>query len=165
MTTTKKFEMTVEDQLLLKLQCAGIKPDDAVCFFGQQLTEMMECPPNLTSKQSTPLMEIKGDYWVMRGFFPNTPVMFKIVGVYNTRSFIGHDKSLFYGKITQPVVKARHKRKVARLFSYETWMKCVDNKVNHILLNDDKPKEQIEHYRMPRCSSPKGMKIFNLKLK
>jgi hypothetical protein len=126
---------------------------------------MQSCEPNYTSKNNKQHLRMSFDssYWVMRGFYPNLPVMFKIVMVDTSNE---KNRSRFYGKVSliQPTIQKNHNAHV--MFNEKLFAQVANDKANNILVGDtqSEPKVLLTQ-RHPKCMSPKGCTVFNLRVK
>jgi hypothetical protein len=107
---------------MYSLRAAGIQPDTVAAFIGQQVVLMQSAQPNYTFKNDKKHlgMSFKDQYWVMRGFYPHTPIMFKIVMVDTTAG----QRDSFYAKVTliTPTLQRKHE--------HSTY---IDNKIKLII--------------------------------
>jgi len=160
----KPYNMTMCHKLLYSLRVAGIQPDVAAAFFGQQVSTMQNCPPNYTPKNNNSRMKFTIPFWIMRGYFPNTPFMFKIVMVND--QFSRWDPDTFYAnvKLIVPTIQYKH--------GYQTQVTdkdvdaIINNFANNALVGDTVPDSKIVlTQRNPKCMSPKGAVIHHFKMK
>lgn len=162
----KPFEVKMCNKLLYLLRAGGVTPDDAATFFGQQVIAMQSCPPNYTKKNNNTYAKLEfydGEFWVMRGFYPNLPVMFKVVMV-DSSSFNKGER--YYAKVTLITPTIQKKHSADSRFDDKVFMQLASDKANNILLGDTKPEPKIVlTQRHPKCMSPKGCPVFNLRLK
>jgi hypothetical protein len=106
-------------------------------------------------------MSFSDSYWVMRGFYPGISTMFKIV-VADTS---GGARESFYAKVSHPAIRASKGNPTQCRIDMKRWLSIMDDKANYILVGDDMPESKIQIIqRIPKCMSPKGVKIHNLKL-
>ena len=158
----KPFDCNIDNKLLYLLRAGGVEPDDAAIFFGSQIIAMQNCEPNYTSKQnnSKVKLEFKGSFWVMRGFYPNLPVMFKIIMVDTTSN-----NTSFYAKVELITPKIQRGHLYKTRFDNSMFHKLSDDKANQILVSDTAEPIIKLTQRHPKCMSPKGCPIFNIKAK
>lgn len=139
-----------------------IHTNDVLAKFDDLIAKMIDCPPNLTrrpySKKSDPKdqQEIGIPIRVLRGYYPGTPIFFKIV--------VTDFQSL----------GARHPRYRAKVMPYRV-RKSTTRHFNTAELREQvAEKELLGSYtatvdfglpkRRPRVMTPKGMKPLKLKL-
>lgn len=148
----------------MSLKNAGIESDEAILFFGKQVEVMQSCKPNYGPHTDNPKKRLKysSPYWIMRGFYPDTPMMFKIVMIDTSNG----KKESFYAKCTIPTIQTYRQFGATVSISQETIKEIMTNKANQILVDDDdyQPHVVIKQ-RTPKCMSPKGSPIFNLSKK
>ncbi len=157
------FQIKFCNKLLYSLRAAGVTPDTVAAFVGQQVVSMQACPPNYTFKNNKKHlgMEFHDQYWVMRGFYPNTPIMFKIVMVQTNKT-----EPAFYAKANLIIPTLQRKHPHVSVIDEKTFMKIIEDQANNILVGDSiSDPKIILTQRHPKCMSPKGMTVFNLKAK
>ncbi|CAM6003942.1 unnamed protein product [Sphagnum balticum] len=71
--TPQPYKMKVMSELLTQAHIAGIDLEEFVGFFATQIQAMLASPPNYNKFGQ------KARVWIMRGFYPNTHVFFKII--------------------------------------------------------------------------------------
>lgn len=173
----QQFAMKLCNKLLIKIRMNGIDPTQAVLFFGQQATLMLDCPPNYgpKSKKTTNAKDhqLKTDVWLMRGFYPGTAQMFKISIAKNP----AYDHVEYYVKISEPKINPPTNRgnrhlpvaKDNQTIIYSNVIKdTLQNTLEKEVLGVDIPIESLINSKVvftPKCISPKGMKRFNLDIK
>lgn len=167
-----KTHLSIDNKLLLALRAANVSPDMAAHFLYTQALNMQACPPNYTEKQNQPKiprpLNFHGKYWVMRGFFPKTPIMFKIVMVNTAENYhpAQGPEDGYYAKaeLIQPKVQRQHQLKT--FVNKELYEKIQNDVANNIILGDSNPDPKIKlTQRHPKCMSPKGCVVYNLRLK
>ncbi len=156
----KPFRLKINHKILYLLRAVDISPDRATAFFGQQVVSMQSCPPNYTARNNNKYarLEFNDKFWVMRGFFPSTPVMFKIIMVDDSS---GRGES-YYAKVELIVPTLQKKHAHNTMVDEKLWLKVMNDETNRILLGDNNPDPKITlTQRHPKCMSPKGMTVFN----
>jgi hypothetical protein len=172
-----KFLMRVCNRLLIKLRMAGIEPSEASVFFGTQAEAMLDCQPNYgpnsTKTTTAPHHQLKKSVWLMRGFYPNSPLMFKISISENDH----YDTYQYYVKVTEPAVRIPSKRGERGLeftsryessFSSKQLRDQLQNRLEKEVLGIDLNIEPLVSNKVvftPKCISPKGMPFFRLSYK
>lgn len=170
----QQFAMKLCNKLLIKIRMNGIDPTQAVLFFGQQATLMLDCPPNYgpKSKKTTNAKDhqLKTDVWLMRGFYPGTAQMFKISIAKNP----AYDHVEYYVKVTEPNINPPSKtgnRKLSITKNNETVIysntiiETLQNTVEKEVLGVDLQIDSLINSKVvftPKSISPKGMKKFTL---
>jgi hypothetical protein len=172
----KKYVMRVCNRLLIKLRMNGIDPTEAACFFGAQAESMLGCPPNFgpnTNKSKGGGMP-KRDVWLMRGFYPGTPQMFKISMAEND-AFA--DQYQYYVKVSEPQVRIPSKRGERGLnftsryetsFDSEQIREQLNKRIENEVLGESHGLDPLISNKVvftPKCISPKGMPIYRLNMK
>lgn len=156
----------------------GIDPSEAVVFFGAQAQAMLDCPPNYgpKSKKVTTAKnhQLRVDVWLMRGFFPETPQMFKI-SISPSDSY----QYEYYVKVSEPKINTPSK-KIAKgkyasagstsysHFDYATIKQQYQDRMEKEVLGIDLNINSIVQSKevfTPKCISPKGMNVFKLTYK
>lgn len=111
---------------------------------------MLAAPPNYKMWGKT------APVWIMRGFYPGTSVFFKLV-VYRS------DQSGTWVKASIPMVKTGRSRYPSTIsFDGRELNSTLTKKMENSLLEADHKIEPLVSVtmKMPRCMSPKGVKIF-----
>lgn len=131
------------DPLLLwmltnELDCSTTQ---VVANFNSYYKQCIECPPNIKRKFGN---KLSFKCWVLRGFYPKTDIMFKMM--------IGHsDGERVFVKVSLPSPKITSKMPI---FTEHN----INSTLNNILLdNIQQEKKPIA----PRCMTPRGMKPLN----
>lgn len=173
------YRLDVCNRLLIKLRMNGIDPTEAIVFFGSQAQQMLGFKPNYgpqsaRNKPNNPHY-IPRDIWLLRGFYPETAQMFKI-----TVSECNESCTFKYiVKITEPTIrnygygKAKNASRTSivaynsKFYSKELDEPIRDRLEKEVLGGDLKLSPLVSDAIIytPRCISPKGMKLFNLKIK
>lgn len=155
----------VDSALLMLLSVAGVSPDEAIAFFVSQSHSMQACPPNYTPANNNRVkgLNYTGNFWVMRGFYPNTPVMFKIVMV-KVAEIAGEDQK-YWSKVSliTPKVQKGHLSHIT--VNDELHKQICSSLADKALVNDKESKTVVLTQRVPKCMSPKGCAVFNPKNK
>lgn len=169
----QRYIMRVCNRLLIKLKACGISPTEATVFFGSQIEPMLACKPNFgpSSNKSKTNLSIKNDIRIMRGYFPNTPQMFKVY-ISDNHPYSG--KYAYYVKVSEPVVRIPTKPNERGLSFTSRYESSFDSSVIEEQLNKRLENEVLgqEHSIdklindkvafSPKCISPKGMPIYKL---
>lgn len=171
----QKYIMRVCNRLLIKLKMSGIDPTEAACFFGSQAEAMLSCKPNFgPSSNKSKATELKRDVWLMRGFYPGSPQMFKISIAQNDA--FAHQYQ-YYVKVSEPQVRVptnRSKRHLNFTPRYESSFDSNDirdqlnKRVENEMLGLDHGMDPLISNKVvftPKCISPKGMPLYRLNLK
>lgn len=175
MNTKQKFIMRVCNRLLIKLRMSGINPTEAAVFFGAQVEPMLACRPNFGPKSNkSPGHALKRDVWMMRGFYPGTPQMFKI-SVAENDAFV--DQYQYYVKVSEPTVRLPTKARLRGLnftpryessFDSKDIQEQLNKRVENEVLGLDHQLDPLVSDKVvftPKCISPKGMPLYRLDLK
>jgi hypothetical protein len=176
-TNKKKYLMRVCNRLLIKLRMSGIDPTEASCFFGSQAEAMLGCTPNFGPRSAkvtvSPRQQLKKDVWLMRGFYPGTPQMFKISIAHNEAFEHSHE---FFVKVSEPMIRfptKKNERGLQITARYETEFDStqIRDQLNRRLENEvlglDHGIDVLVNKKAvftPKCMSPKGMPIYRLNL-
>lgn len=173
--TKPKYILRVCNRLLIKLRMAGIDPSEATVFFGSQVNPMLNCRPNFgPGSNKSKKTELKRDVWLMRGFYPGTPLMFKISIAEND---VFGDMYQYYVKVSEPPVRIPTKAKLRELQFTSRYESSFDSdrinielekRVENEILGQDHTTEKLVSEKVvftPKCISPKGMPFYRLNLK
>jgi len=112
---------------------------------------MLTVPPNYKMYGNTPPV------WVMRGFYPGTCLFFKLT--------VAKNEMGTWVKATIPVAQMGSRRKVNKVLTWtgQQLNNSLTSKMENSLLeanNEIKPLVTNALRRMPRCMSPKGIRVF-----
>lgn len=118
------------------LQCSAT---DVAASLYSYFNKCIECPPNI--KRNT-RGKIGFRCWVLRGFYPNTSIMFKMT-IAENECDTGH-----FIKVSLPAPK--HVSKMKHFTKHK-----IEQSLDNILL-DNVQQEKQPH--TPKCMTPKGMK-------
>jgi hypothetical protein len=153
----------------------GVEPTEAAVFFGDHAIKMLECPANFgPNSNKSKKTELKRDVWLMRGFYPNTPQMFKISIAQNDAFSYGFE---YYVKVTEPAVRvpsAKSKRGLDFTVRYESSLTSdqirdeLQERLEKEVLGLDIQSNKLISEKVvftPKCISPKGMPIYRLSTK
>jgi len=162
---SEQYTIRICDHLLESLNIAGIDPSSSLVFFAEQVESMINVDPNFKpdgrflnkrrTKSSFPC-------WIMRGYYPEVPIFFKITLIYKKDCFHYCDTP-YYAKITMPM---RRLFKFTRIDSKTLRPYLVETKADQMLLGASAPLKQYEFAPKidnPRCMSPKDIPIHSLK--
>ena len=164
--TPQQYTIKVMSELLTQAHIAGIDLEEFVGFFATQVQAMLASSPNYNKFGE------KARVWVMRGFYPESAVFFKLVLIDCNASAKGDSRfgnTGYYAKASGMRVMG-YSRKGN---SYEDFV-CLDGAKlnddltdrmeNSILGANHELKPLLEKkVRMPRCMSPRGLQIFRFK--
>jgi len=165
--TPQQYHLKIMSELLTQAHIAGIDLEEFVGFFASQIQAMLASPPNYNKFGQ------KARVWIMRGFYPETPVFFKLVLI-DTNATVKNDSRFgtgpgYFAKVS-PMRVMYYGRKGN---AYDDHVTLDGAKLNDDLTNrmensifgaGHELKPILEKkVRMPRCMSPKGLRIFKYK--
>lgn len=167
-----QFRLKLSPTLISQLLLMDVKPDAFIEFVAAQVQNIIACKPNckIHTAPSKPV-------WVLRGYYPNTPVFFKLTVVKTTEHSGMHGNSYmpdftYYVRARALEVKPRVKwRKTLNVQGGEIVimsddiMKNISEGLENSLLgaSHDSKSLVIGGPSKPKCMSPKGMKLFRYK--
>jgi len=157
------YTLNVNSQLIMQLKLAGIDPGDVLLFFHANILEMLTYKPNYGPHKDSKMRRFKFDTWILKGYFPNTPILFKCCMVHDPQHTLSD--SNYYVKVQQP--KFRFSREASSFFGRikEDVIEAHAGKIaeRELLTSLGKPEFELG-FKMnsPKCISPKGMKVFSL---
>jgi hypothetical protein len=145
--------------LLSQAKVLGIEPQDLVEFFGVQINAMLGCPPNYN------YMGEKANVWILRGYYPGYSLFFKLVLVKKS------DEGGYYAKASALEMKATRylKGKKTRVtipdnlvFNGKEMDNLITSRMENSILGAKHDIEALLPFKikMPKCMSPRGMKLF-----
>jgi hypothetical protein len=150
------YTLKVCSTLLMMAYVHNVDPDDLIEFFATQIQTMLTAPPNYKSFGKTLPV------WIMRGFYPGTHLFFKLTVVRNDDGMLEGT----WAKASLPMVQIGSKRRSDKFIrlSGKDLNQAISRKMENSLLGAD---HEVKSFvtdavrRMPRCMSPKGVKIFS----
>lgn len=153
------FKLKVMTELLTQAHINSVDPEALVTFLGSQVQCMLSCPPNYNKYGK------KERVWVMRGFYPDTPVFFKLVVVEaGDSSYYAKASSL---RVATTLTKGGGvKEDHMMVNSDQINENAVASMENALLSADNKVHPLVtRQVKVPRCMSPKGMPIYSFRNK
>lgn len=169
------FRLKLSPTLLSQLDVVGVQADDFIEFVTAQAQAMIGCKSNfrLYNTGSQPDKPV----WIMRGYYPETPVFFKLT-VVKTTQLTGHGGNAYQEDFSY-YVRARELRVKGRRKWHETMrmhhgeivvmssdiMKNITHAMENELLGAGHEIKPIlaKGPKKPKCMSPKGCKLFRYK--
>jgi len=166
------FRLKLSPTLLAQLLVVDVKPDEFIEFVATQFHNIVASKPNcrLFSQPDKPV-------WILRGYYPNTPVFFKLT-VVKAQSFQHHaghqyeEQFTYYVRARELKVNTRKKWNETLHMSYgeivvmsDVIMKNISESLENSLLGAEHKSTAIIKGgpTKPKCMSPKGMKLFRYK--
>lgn len=181
------YNIKVDDSLLYFLkEYHNIDVSEAMLFFDDRVKDMGECEPNITEKSRRSELKFNpldgrtvqkkwggrkyGEqdrctkFYVLRGFYPNTNIPFKITAVYSNNDTPYH-KSANPNEPIRPI----HVKVIMGMKPHWSFISSGDvNKYREhaceaMLLEQEPMEEQkIKYkYRNFKCMRPKGMELYH----
>ena len=163
------FRLKLSATLLSQLLVVGVKSDEFIEFVAAQFQNIIACKPNcrIHTAPDKPV-------WVLRGYYPNTPVFFKLtvvkaVGFQQAR---GKEDFLYFVRATELKVKAKKRWRETLNISYDEIiimsndiMKNISEGMENTILGAAHETKNFikDEITKPKCMSPKGMKLFRYK--
>ena len=161
--TPQQYKMKVMSELITQAHIAGVNIEEFVGFFAAQVQAMLASPPNYNKYGK------KARVWIMRGFYPDTPIFFKISLIESNSDYVHLSDSMgYYAKVTPLRVQSCWKGRSAEdyvLLDGRKLNEDITNRMENSLLGADHRLQPIleKKVKMPRCMSPRGLQIFNYK--
>ena len=156
----RNFRLRVISELLTQGKLLGIEAEALIEFFTVQAQNMMNYKNNFN---------INGDrIWVMRGFYPGTPLFFKLSVIEHLLPDQAHGSDTVSAKASPLRVHngGRHSKwdKVVTFDANEI-TDNITNKMENAFFNANHVVKPIlrDKITMPRCMAPKGMKLLRYK--
>lgn len=147
------YTLKVTNALLQMGLVHGVQPESMVEFLAAQVQNMLACPPNC--KQFGPESRV----WILRGFYPGTPLFFKLT----VSSKVRHGR--YFAKAQIPIVKNHFRRELVSTFDGRLLNEHMTNAMENAVFG---AKHKITplfegKMRRPKCMSPKGMPLLRYK--
>lgn len=80
-----KYDLRIQESLLFSIKFSSKHPNHRILsFFDEKVCEMIAAEPNIKSykhKKFEKLKKVENPVWIVRGYYPGTPVFFKLVVV------------------------------------------------------------------------------------
>lgn len=156
--TPAPYQLKVMSELLTQAHILGLDLEELIEFLASQVQAMLSCPPNYN------FMNEKKRVWILRGFYPRSTLFFKL-----TLCRLGEDTNTggYFAKASPMRVVFTNKRTKSRCDDHVVFD---GNKLNNALTDRMEntffgAQHEVESLlnkgvRMPRCMSPKGMKLL-----
>jgi hypothetical protein len=151
--TPQSFKLKVMSELLTQAHILGLKAEVIVEFLAAQTQAMMGHSPNYCYHGK------RARVWIMRGFYPGTSLFFKLILIGDSET----GNRTYYAKASPLRVHFKKGQYDAHvLFNGGDLNEHFTNTMENTFFGANHDvKALIEGgIRMPRCMSPKGMKIF-----
>jgi hypothetical protein len=162
--------MKISSALLRALYVNEVEVSDALCFLGESVTKALSCEANLPAgrtRQGGKKQLV--DCWLVRGYYPDTTVMFKIT-IWRSSSFMSSNFT-FKPEYSANVTLACPKAKTPHYFFDSSFIEslAMEKAIDQNLFEVDELSHDKSNFlpkvRKPRCAAPKGMVPLNLKQK
>ena len=181
------FHVQVDTELMMRLEWEGLSRNDMANFFSSQLEEMVKCPHNVHTFQNNShhamfMMQPGGGLqplkvpnqrttvpaWVLRGFYPNTNIFFRMTVVdCEKSSFMQEYPARYYAKVKIPRIKPK-KVKDHHGFNGKIIRENQHREMENVVLGATNEMENVingEKFKSPKCMAPKGMSLLKRKVK
>jgi hypothetical protein len=146
--------MKVMSELLTQAHVIGIDIEELIAFFATQIQAMLSAPPNYN------MWGQKERVWIMRGFYPDTSLFFKIV-LLPTNS---ESRPPYYAKVSPLRVTGRRGESFTTFRSSDLNENITNKMENTFFSANHEIKPLLNNkLKMPRCMSPKGVHVFRYK--
>lgn len=156
-STPQQYRIKIMTELLMQANISGLDLNEFVGFFGAQVQAMLASPPNYNKYGQ------KARVWYMRGFYPGSSIFFKLVLCTRDSSYGG---ASYYAKVSPLRIEKRvTKNRIVEdnyQFDGSEISEDVTNRMENTFFGADHELKPLvpNKIKMPRCMSPKGMKIF-----
>jgi hypothetical protein len=161
--TPQQYRMKVMSELLMQAHIIGVDLEEFIGFFAVQVQAMLMCPPNFNKFGQFARV------WVMRGFYPDTSIFFKLVLMHQEVKE-GSSEPSYFVKVSPLRVKFQGKVSSTPYDAHVTFNSVklnddITNRMENAFLGANHKLEPIMPYKlkMPRCMAPKGLKILKYK--
>lgn len=156
----QRFNLKVMVELLTEGVILGLKPDDMIEFFSVQVEAMLLCPPNYRMYKETARV------WILRGYYPNSPLFFKLVLVDSDKDGKSGYQAKYFAKATSLRMNWRSPR--GRSYEDHITINAADiaenitNKMENEFFGAKHQLKELfaKKIKMPKCMSPKGMRLY-----
>lgn len=180
----RNYNVKVDDMLLHLLnEYHNIDASDATSWFCDRVEEMKDLQPNITSKSRSSNIKydnldkrtvqapqhkraqydpgLRNNFYVLRGFYPNTSLPFKLIAVYSTLvdmvTLDRHNDKPLHVKVIMGM-KPHHS--VFNSNDINDYREAVSEAI--LLDQPVRQEEKIKYkYRDFRCMRPKGMELYH----
>jgi hypothetical protein len=155
--TPQRYNFKIINELLVQAKALNIDLEGFIGFLGAQVQAMLGCPPNYSKFGK------KERAWIMRGFYPGTPLFFKLTIGTDTNSPSGGNQ---YNVKAVPL----RVNKTVKGHQSEAYIWLDSAKINEDITNRMENEffganHELEslldiHIKLPRCMSPRGCQMF-----
>jgi hypothetical protein len=159
-STPSPYQLKVMSELLTQAYLLDVDLEEFVEFLASQVQRMIVCPPNYN------FMGEKKRVWILRGFYDKAPLFFKMT-VCTIDGMNG-----YYAKASPMRVTYSSKRHATRVdnfvrFDGKELNDMLTDRMENIFFQANHEVKNVisEKVKMPRCMSPKGMKLLKYKKK
>jgi hypothetical protein len=158
--TPQPYKMKVMAELLVQAHIIGLDVEEFVSFFSVQIQAMLASPPNFN------MFGEKARVWVMRGFYPGTHIFFKLTLIANSNANNGG----YYAKVSPMRIMRKIKRSEFEdhmTFDGTELNKSITDRMENSFFGANHQLDKIlqKKLKMPRCMSPRGLKVFRYEKK
>jgi len=156
------YHMNVDNKLLVALKMSGVNPSEAVVFFGTQVRCMMGLKPNYGPQRAIPgVRGFKFPTWILKGYYPNTTTMFRIVLVHDVEKTLS--ETTYFAKVILPPIVLNKKTSKSMRYSSDEIDRYVTGVAESDIFGLEKPPiVDVNKLNIPKCISPRGMPVFKL---
>jgi len=153
----QQYFMKVSNELLTQAHILDINTEELLEFFAVQVQAMLACPPNF--KYAGQLKQV----WILRGFYSTSSLFFKLIVMRTEGTALDTCGYPYYAKATPLRINQgwAKKEKNTTINSGDLNDNITNRMENSFFNTNHKIKKLIPtKIRMPRCISPKGMKLL-----
>jgi hypothetical protein len=161
--TPAPYQLKVMSELLTQAHILGLDLEEMIEFLASQVQAMLSCPPNYN------FMNEKKRVWILRGFYPGSPLFFKLT-VCSLADMGGPGG--YFAKASPMRVVYTNKRTKTRSddhvsFNGNTLNSALTDRMENTFFGAQHEVKSLlsKGVKMPRCMSPKGMKLLRCNIK
>jgi hypothetical protein len=173
--TFNPVDIDIHNELLREFYINRVDTKEVLTFFAVLVNTMQAYDYNFGPHKKNNFMKHTYPFRLVKGFYPNTSIMFRCILIDRSKN-IGHPHNPYlqvnshlpmYAKITKATYKLPKKSRNYITLDHQHSRRLLDDEADSILLGGIvKTVDDITmKFKAPRCVSPKGMPLFNLKRK
>jgi hypothetical protein len=165
--TFKPVDIDIHNELLREFYINRIDTKEVLMFFAELVNTIQTYEYNFGPQKKNNFMKHTYPFWLCKGFYPDTSIMFRCILIDREQQGMNYGKKTMYAKITKATYKLPKRGRNYTTVDHKQAQKLLEDKADSILLDGvvKTVDDIVLKFKAPRCVSPKGMPLFNLKRK
>lgn len=156
--TPSQYRLKVMMELLTQAYVLGLDVEELIEFLASQVQAMLLCPPNYNFRN------VKKRIWILRGFYPKSTLFFKLT-ISSLDDYVGNTG--YFAKASAMRILGYKKKNKSPFDDHQTFdgnalNEALTNRMENTFFGANHEAKELLYskLRMPRCMSPKGMKLL-----